>query len=37
MRRSRMSRGRSRRSFRRGTHVHRRNMSATPMRGGFRI
>lgn len=36
-RRSRMSRRRSRRSFTRGSRVHRRNMRAAPMRGGFRV
>lgn len=36
-RRSRMSRRRSRRNFRAGARVNRRNMARRPMRGGFRI
>lgn len=38
MRRSRMSRGRSRRNFSRGNGVHRRNFQLlAPMRGGIRL
>lgn len=37
MRRRRMSRRNSRRSFSRNARTHRRNLRATPMRGGFRI
>lgn len=36
-RRTRLSRGKSRRSFSRGARVNRRNARAVPMRGGFRI
>jgi len=37
MRRSRMSRGGSRRDFRRKAGVHPRNMRGVPMRGGIRL
>lgn len=37
MRRHKMSRRGSRRGFSRNAKSHRRNMRATPMRGGFRI
>lgn len=37
-RRSRMSRGKSRRSFTKGARrVHRKNFSSGPMRGGIRL
>lgn len=32
-----MSRGRSRRDFRQKSGVHRKNLRATPMRGGIRL
>jgi len=36
--RKKMSRGKSRRSFRKGAKVHRKNgMSSMPMRGGIRL
>lgn len=35
--RRRMSRKKSRRSFRKGTGTHRRNVSSRPMRGGIRL
>ena len=37
MRRRRLTRGRSRKVFRKGLKVRRKNLRATPMRGGFRI
>jgi hypothetical protein len=37
MRRHRLSRKTSRRFFRKGLRVRRRNLRARPMRGGFRI
>ncbi|WNK14328.1 MAG: hypothetical protein [Microvirus sp.] len=37
MRRHKMSRGKSRKSFRRGAGSHKRNFSAGPMRGGIRL
>lgn len=37
MRRHRMSRRHSRRSFSRNSRTHRKNLRAAPMRGGFRI
>ncbi len=38
MRRKRMSRGKSRRSFSRGAaRVNRKNLQSSPMRGGYRL
>lgn len=37
MKRSKMSSGRSRRSFRAGTRVNGKNVRRTPMRGGYRL
>lgn len=37
MRRQKMSRKQNRKSFRRGTRVHTRNVPSRPMRGGFRL
>lgn len=37
-RRHKIARGKSRRSFSRGaSHVHRRNLGGSPMRGGIRL
>lgn len=37
MRRRKLTRGRSRKVFRKGLKVRRKNLRAVPMRGGFRI
>lgn len=37
MRRSRMSKGKSRRSFRSGSGAHKRNVQRSPKRGGIRL
>lgn len=37
MRRGKMSRGHSRKVFRRGTGTHVRNMNTAPVRGGIRL
>lgn len=35
--RQRMSRGKSKRNFRKGTGTHKKNMPVRPMRGGIRL
>ncbi|WNK12638.1 MAG: hypothetical protein [Microvirus sp.] len=35
--RKRMSRGRSRKNFKRGSHVKKKNYTASALRGGYRI
>lgn len=37
MKRRPLSRGKSRRTFRRGTKTHRKNMTPAPQRGGYRL
>lgn len=37
MKRFKLSRGRSKKNFRRGTGVHKRNLAGNPMRGGIRL
>ena len=37
MRRKRMSRGKSKRDFKRASGTHKRNLARAPMRGGWRI
>lgn len=37
MRRSKMSRSSSKRSFKKAAHSHKKNFSPHPMRGGYRL